>query len=104
MVTPLQYVMWGYLTAGLVFNAVDEAMEEYGKGNPRPVFKSTRFGWVFLTVVLWPLFLIVTTVIGIGSLIKTLKVLYHNRTVSDEAAKLKEEVERLKDRLFELEG
>jgi len=97
---PFWVILWAYLTIGFITNAW-----EYIKEAPKEVMEgaSVRFSYVLISLFLWPILVAIVIVESTMKVSKALKEARRNTAAVEEAKRLKEEIERLKDKLYELE-
>jgi hypothetical protein len=99
-------VIWLYLTIALITGISYELAKDYNamvRNNTRPPMRSDRVGDFCVYALLWPVILIIYFFIGVGAAWRALRSSSINKEALAENARLREEVESLKDRLYELE-
>lgn len=109
---PFWFWLWMYFTIGLVTVLITSTEETwwYTAEDEKQSNRLARIGWSVFDVCLWPLIVLVLTVeacVRQRAKFKELRArkadLQELQRLRDESARLQEEVESLKDKLYELE-
>jgi len=99
-INPFWVVVWAYLTIGLFWVYIEAVRTKPSDVEDRT---SDRLGINTMVLLLWPVITVFYIAEGTMKVTKAIKEARRNTAAVEEAKRLKEEIERLKDKLYEME-